>query len=422
MKADIVIIGGGLTALTAGIMLHKAGKRTVIVSAGQSCVQFSSGSFEMLGEMDGKAIINDPIKAMEGLSESHPYRRIGAQKVKQYLDSVPSFMAEAGISLEGSTERNHWRLTPIGEFKPAWLSFSDYPLIDNPESLGWHTVALLNFKGYIDFYPSFLARGLEKLGVKCISAQFTIEAMDHLRKSASEMRATTMARVLHGEAITEMAEALNTLSADADVILMPAVVGLYSEEPLKQLRSLVKKPLFMVPTMPASVPGVRAQMCLRDYYEKLGGTYLLGDTVTDGVFGSKGNLQYINTANMGSTKLEANDFILASGSFFSYGLEALPQRIRETIFDLDTNAPLNRDEWFDRDLFSRQPYMEYGVMTDDNFHTSLNGVTIENLYAAGAVLGGYNPMHEGSGAGVALATAMAVSHEILNKNRKEGEQ
>lgn len=419
MKTDVVIIGGGLTALTAGILLNKGGKHTVIVSAGQSCVQFSSGSLEMLGEIKGSQVSN-PIESIDFLPVSHPYSRIGKTNVKNYLDIVPALFKEAGISVNGSTARNHWRLSPIGEFKPAWLSFSDFPLIENTHNLPWGKVAMLNFRGYIDFYPSFLGRTLEKHGVKCFTAEFSIEAMDHLRKSASEMRATTMARVLTGNAIMELADALNTLSADADAIFMPAVVGLYDETPLRQLRELVKKPLFMVPTMPASVPGVRAQIRLREHYEQTGGTYLLGDTVTGGKF-SGNRLENVETTNLGSTRLEADTFVLASGSFFSYGMEVLPGHIRESIFGLDTNAPASRSEWFDRDLFAEQPYMAYGVTTDNNFLTSLNGATINNLYAAGAILGGYNPMREGSGGGVALATAIAVARKIMKERRVENE-
>ena len=47
MKFDSIIIGGGLSGLVAGISLQSKGRRTLIVSAGQSALHFFSGSFEL---------------------------------------------------------------------------------------------------------------------------------------------------------------------------------------------------------------------------------------------------------------------------------------------------------------------------------------------------------------------------------------
>ena len=40
MRYDTIIIGGGLSGLTAGITLAKAGQKVCIVSAGQSSLHF----------------------------------------------------------------------------------------------------------------------------------------------------------------------------------------------------------------------------------------------------------------------------------------------------------------------------------------------------------------------------------------------
>ncbi len=49
MKFDVIVMGGGLSGLTAGIALAEAGKNVALVSAGQSTLHFGSGSLDLLG-------------------------------------------------------------------------------------------------------------------------------------------------------------------------------------------------------------------------------------------------------------------------------------------------------------------------------------------------------------------------------------
>ena len=56
--------------------------------------------------------------------------------------------------------------------------------------------------------------------------------------------------------------------------------------------------------------------------------------------------------------------------------------------------------------------MSFGLSVDNEFRPSLGGVTIGNLRAVGSVLGGFNPLKEGCGAGVAILTAMRVAELI----------
>ena len=72
MKFDNIIIGGGLSGLVAGIISQKAGKKTAIISAGQSALHFWSGSFEFLCEHGGRQVVESPLDKIGDLVESHP--------------------------------------------------------------------------------------------------------------------------------------------------------------------------------------------------------------------------------------------------------------------------------------------------------------------------------------------------------------
>ena len=146
--------------------------------------------------------------------------------------------------------------------------------------------------------------------------------------------------------------------------------------------------------MPPSVPGIRAQQQLRRSFEALGGVYMLGDTVVKADF--KGNrVQAVYSINHGDISFVAENFVLASGSYFSNGLVARP------------------DSWYDKSFFNKQNYMTFGVATDDKLRIKIKGEVQQNLFAAGSVLSGSNTIHEGCGAGVSMLTALFVADNLI---------
>lgn len=406
MKYETIIIGGGLSGLLSGISLAEQGKKVAIISAGQSALHFSSGSFELFNS-------ENPMEGIASLSESHPYKKIGLDSVARYADKAVEIFARAGVKLSGDKNRNHYRITPIGMIKSAWLTIDDYATFESSETMPWRRVALVNFDGYIDFYPKFLESGFAKRGVACDNITLALKEFERLRESTTEMRATTIARIMTGDLLTKIALELKNRIGDAEALFLPAVFGMFNDEAVAALRSAVRVPLYFIPTMPASVPGVRTQLQLKNYFQRLGGVYLLGDNVTGGVM-EGGRLKSISTVNHGGVKLEADNFILATGSFFSHGLIASQNHIYEPIFNLDVIADEHRSDWYNKDLYAHQPYMGYGVSTDSVLHCMHDGKAIENLYAAGSVLAAQNPIEEGTGGGVAITTALFVADQIIN--------
>lgn len=414
MKFDTIIIGGGLAGLLAGIKLLENGKKVAIVSAGQSALHFCSGSFELLGRLGGK-FVERPFEAIDSLPAAHPLKKMGRKRAEEYTRQFIDLMKRAGIELQGDPERNSWRLSPVGLIKPSWLTLPDHLTFTNPHTLPFGSAAIINVYGYIDFYPQFIAAGLSKRGVKSVISTYDTPGIAHLRKSSTEMRSSTIARVLNDEDLEEIADQLNEKSRDCEVILTPAVFGLYSEEPLRQLRDLCDRPLWMVPTIPANVPGVRTQLMLRERFQRLGGEYLLGDTALRGDF-RNGRLKRIYTYNLGEMPLEADTFVMASGSFFSNGIRANMEKIYEPVLGLDVSLHGGRTQWYDKDFYAPQPYEKCGVTTDEALHPSLLGKPVENIYAVGSLLAEADSLSEMSGAGVTMVTSLHAASEILGNN------
>ncbi|MBQ0123503.1 MAG: FAD-binding protein [Bacteroidales bacterium] len=125
----------------------------------------------------------------------------------------------------------------------------------------------------------------------------------------------------------------------------------------------------------------------RKEFERLGGVYVMGDTVTGGQFDGSGRLSFIRTAAQGKTVFYAQEFFIATGSFFSRGLVALRDAVVEPIFGLDVDFSGTYEEWVNPDFYADQPFMHFGVITDEEGHPLKNGVKVGNLTAIGSIKG-----------------------------------
>ena len=86
--------------------------------------------------------------------------------------------------------------------------------------------------------------------------------------------------------------------------------------------------------------------------------------------------------------LEASEFVLATGRFFSRGLIADMEGVREPLFGADVDFPADRSKWFDPDFFAPQPFEGFGVKTDKKGRILKGGKAVENVFAIGKILGG----------------------------------
>lgn len=413
MKFDTIIIGGGLAGLTCGIRLQSQGKKCAIVSAGQSALHFSSGSFDLLNRLpDGTKVVS-PLASVQALSESHPYTKMQS-RFAQLAEEAKALLEDSGVPVSGSADKNSYRITPMGTLKPTWLTMADFTTLPTDTATIGKNILVVNFLGFLDFNTKFIADAFESNGAKCDIKAVSMPVLEKLRHSATEMRAPNIARVFDDEVNFEaFVTIVKGYIQGHDCVVLPAIFGLNSSMAATVLGQKLNVPVCLMPTMPPSVPGIRTQQQLRRRFQKLGGIYMLGDTVLKAdIANSKINAIY--TANHVEEPLVADNYILASGSFFSKGLVATPENVYEPIFGLDVDFAGNRAEWYASEFFEPQQYMTFGVKTDNDFATYRNGAKMENLYAIGSVLSGFNPMTEGCGAGVAMTSAIFVADNLKN--------
>lgn len=417
MRFDTIIIGGGLAGLVCGLRLQEAGQKCAIVSAGQNAMHFFSGGFGLLAKLPDGTDVDTPLTAIPSLDATHPYAKIGAENIEKYAEETKRLFCTLGSNVEGTAEQNRYVISASGALKPAWLTIDDIASVSAKDEKIADNALIVNIDGFLDFNTSFIAESFEKRGTACKITAVTTDEIRNLRRNPSEMRASNIARIMDNAAArTTLVNAVKAELAKGkfDAVVLPAVFGLKNHETVQAVREELGIKTLFIGTLPPSVPGIRSQMQMKRAFEAKGGTFLMGDEAVASEI-KDGKVTAIKTANLGDIELTADNYVLASGSYFGHGIIAEIDKVTEPVFGADVIFDNDRGNWYDKNFFGKQNFIGFGVATDDKFNVIKNGESIRNLYAAGSVLGGFNPLHEGCGAGVAIMTAFYISDSILGK-------
>ena len=422
MKFDSIVIGGGMAGLSAALRLAEAGQKTLLMASGQSALHFSSGSVDLL-ESEG-----DPRAALPAFMAEHPdhpYSKVGLASIEASLADLQRHCALQGLPLFRQ-ERNHQRLTPIGTLKSTWLSPETCACVT--EAPAPDVLLLATLEGFRDFHPALAAANLATHSrfahSRILTGEIRLPQLAAFSRNPHEFRSADIARLFDKQQhdkqdlLTDLAREIGRMVQECGKpgcrhIVLPACLSLGLVGPrLAELEQRTGCTIKEVATMPPSLIGMRMQEALKRRFQALGGTFLTSERVLGARYEGD-RVVGVHSQNGDDQLFEANHFVLASGSFFSRGLESRLGGIREPIFDADVLSLPERDAWAGRRLFDHHPFMGFGVKTDDQLRVLRGGTPLANLYGAGSVLAHYDPVREGSGSGVAVATGWQAAGHIL---------
>lgn len=427
---DCLIIGGGLAGLTCGIKCASHGLRTAIISGGMNSLHFSSGSIDVAGYTPEGELIKKPFEYLKTLikeNSTHPYARAGITSIRGGIDFITEKLSDEGITLNHNDRSNHFRITALGTLKPSYLSqesvFSDR-IKEIVNSRG--KIAILNFKGFRDYYPEQTSATLKNNSIfsntEIVMGNISLPYYMNTEKNMHEFRSVDIARIFETERyLPRIAEEIKKASCGASAVSLPAFIGINNYKTIrKKLEEMTGKFIYEIPTLPPSILGLRIDHALKNSFIRHGGEYIAGDRVISGTI-QKEHVESLTTRNSGNVPVRSEFYVLATGSFFSGGLVAGFENITEPLFGLKVDSEKKRSKWYRESFFDNksQPFLGFGVGTDSRLNPFYeDSRTIKNLFCAGSVLSGYNPVSEGCGGGVALSTGFKCAERIIREIKK----
>jgi glycerol-3-phosphate dehydrogenase subunit B len=413
---EVVVIGAGLSGLAAANLLADEGVRVGVIAKGGGFLHFTSGCVDVLGRtIDGEPVsdLSASLDDLIGRVSSHPYALVGRDHLVAGLHRFGAMMSDAGLPFGGDERANLTLPTAIGSTRVTCLAPATMAAGSMHHS---SPMLIVGFRGFRDFYPPYLAANLSR---RC---SFPVR---HLYLDLPRLRhrhhllSLDVARALDDPATREeVARLVKSNLSDAGRVGFPAVLGLdrHRRENFRDLTERIGRPLFEITTLPPSIPGIRINEALRRRLMQKGSRVEIGFWVQGRLDGNRAGEISVDSAG-GATTYTADAFVLATGGTGGGGIIGRQDgSFRESVFGLPVDGPADRSSWYHPRFLGPdpQPISLVGVAVNERLQPILaTGAAVNNVFVTASNLPHWDPVHEGSGEGVALATAHKAATEVL---------
>ncbi len=402
-KTDIVVVGSGLAGMTAALIAAQSGKQVTLLTHGVGSLAISSGTVDVLGYVDGKAV-DDPFAAMADLPEQHPYRLVGEDEVRSAVDWLRELSRKGGLSMTAA-ESNRRLVTVMGTLKPSWLTPDSF-CAEAIEDV--HRIAVITVEGMKDVHPGLIIDQLQRYPHLAKKEFFEAVLPNPIAHAHRNITPLDIARYVETpEGLQWLKDSLAPYAKLYPVLLMPPICGMdHSQQLWKQLCMTLKVKIIEMVSIPPGVAGLRLREIMRKALNSAG-IYVVENTQVVCAEVEEGSCKALTTAATGGeNRWEADSFIIATGGLLSGGISTAPGKAWETIFGLPLDMPEQTEEWSSPAIFGKSLFASMGVKVNEELKPvdKDGNIILNNVRFAGRTVGGYDFAAEKSGLGVALAT------------------
>lgn len=415
---DVIVIGAGLAGLTAAVHAVRAGATVRLIAQGWGQQIVTPGWISVCDRADDDVIAE--VRGYAALHPDHPYALAEDDAMVHGLDTFRRLAEEIGLpyDMRQSDGHNLHLPTMLGAIQtpliaPRGMAGGDLTGLSGP-------ILLVGFKGWRDFHPELAAGNLQAQGIEARAVRVDLPA----QKPGWDFWPGELARVFDTpDRRAAVIRQVKPLVQGAVKVGFPAVLGMDRHaDALREFGEQLERPCFEIPTLPPSPSGTRLSNRLRRWLLRHGARVQIGHPVVRGIV-RNGRCTGVEVGALGHTNpFYADQVILATGGLYSGGiLSDESGRLWEPIFDLPVQAPPGdgREGWtYDRLLKHRgHPIHRLtGLRVNKQMRPldSSGAPVLENVYAVGHLLAGFNPLTDGCAEGIALATAYKAVQTALN--------